>query len=203
MTLSPKEVKRFVANDLKAKSISRAAAAEQLGMKTQTLANLLSEQKYFSRGMALRFNQFFSYSVSFLMTGEGSLFPPVELLPYEEKLYSESIQRQKELNSPPEAYDPNETKTQGDEKSDEYYRSLCIDDLIDNHEWAAEDYEKAMLIREVYNTKIQDMAFEVEYTEKQYKQISEENKRLWLENMALRRKIQLLTTSQKDKREDV
>ena len=49
MALSPKEVKRSITEDLKAKSISRSTAAEMLGMGTQTYANLLSQQKFFSR----------------------------------------------------------------------------------------------------------------------------------------------------------
>lgn len=76
MSLSPREVKRYVANDLKARSLSRATAAELLGMGKQTLSNLLSQQTYFSRGMARRFNDVFGYSVSFLMTGEGNEMDP-------------------------------------------------------------------------------------------------------------------------------
>lgn len=85
MSLSPREVKRYVANDLKARSFSRSTAAELLGMGKQTLSNLLSQQTYFSRGMARRFNDVFGYSVSFLMTGEGSEMasqePPVKASP--------------------------------------------------------------------------------------------------------------------------
>lgn len=73
MSLSPKEVKRSVADDLKARSIPRARAAEVLGMGKQTFSNLLSQKTYFSRRMALRFSENFGYSMKFLMMGEGEL----------------------------------------------------------------------------------------------------------------------------------
>lgn len=74
MALSPKEVKKAISSDLKSRKISHATASSQLGISRQSFSNFLYTPKYFSRAMALRYNDAFGYSLPFLISGEGSLF---------------------------------------------------------------------------------------------------------------------------------
>lgn len=72
--LSPEEVLRAVARDLKQKGLTHEAAAKKLGYSNkQTLSNLLSQKKYLSGLQALKFHEAFNYNQSFLMSGEGEL----------------------------------------------------------------------------------------------------------------------------------
>lgn len=73
MSVTPKEVKKAISYDLKARKYTHAFASSLLGMSRQSFSNLLYTPKYFSRAMALRFNDAFQYSIPFLMSGEGTL----------------------------------------------------------------------------------------------------------------------------------
>ena len=74
--MEPKDVKEAVRFDIKhVKKLTREEAANLLEMNNpQILSNLLSQQRYFARKMALRFHEKLGYSVAFLMCGEGELF---------------------------------------------------------------------------------------------------------------------------------
>lgn len=197
MPLSPREVKRTIAKDLKERSISRDEAASRLNMSKQALANLLSQPKYFSRAMSNRFHEAFDYYIPFLISGEGELMYPAGLLPNEKKVYSESLKRQQSImNDGQEDLDMIDPITPEIEKEMEYYRSLDINDLVENQTWDTEaDYSKALLIREVFSTQIQDISVELEFTEKHRLELLEEIKRLRLENLALRRNFHALSVS--------
>ena len=74
MALSPKEVKKAISSDLKSREISHATASSLLGISRQSFSNFLYTPKYFSRAMALRYNDAFGYAIPFLISGEGALF---------------------------------------------------------------------------------------------------------------------------------
>ena len=126
------------------------------------------------------------------MTGKGNLVPPAELLPEEQRIYSESVKRQKDIMTVnPEDYEAFDPMTPEDEKEWKYLLSLNVDDLVEKQEWdTTEDYNRALEIRDVFWAQIQDISNDLDYSEKRCLELKEEIKRLRLENMSLRRKIQ-------------
>ena len=126
------------------------------------------------------------------MTGNGSLVPPPDLLPEEKRIYSDSLKKQEEIQNEGKEMagygDPNDADM---EKETEYLLSLNIDDLVENQEWdTTEDYNKALEIRDVFWAQIQEVSVDLEFSERNCQELKEEIKRLRLENMSLRRKIQ-------------
>lgn len=202
MALLPKEVKQSIVKDLKDKSISRAAAAEMLGMGTQTYANLLSQQKYFSRKMAERFHEKFGYSIEFLMTGIGDLLPLPEMSPEEQRLYDESKEKQSQNNwafwdrisdrnfLPP---DPTESMF------GEYYSNFDIDKNVTEFEWETKsDERQAYELLCAFHYQLDNLKVSLDYSTQEVSNLKEENIRLRLENMALRRVINKASKEDKE-----
>lgn len=68
-----KEVKQAVSLDLRRRGLNRTDAGTLVGLKPQTLTNLLCRDAYFNEKQAWRFHQAFGYDEKFLLTGEGEL----------------------------------------------------------------------------------------------------------------------------------
>jgi len=191
MALSPKEVKRSVTNDLKSKSISRAIAADILGMGTQTYANLLSQQKYFSRKMAIRFHEKFGYSIEFLMTGIGDLLPVPELSPEEQRLYDESKEKQQkdEIEYWDKiAYDNSFPPDPTEPLSAEHYANFDIEKGVIDFKWETKnDALQAHELLCAFRYQLEYQKVNSDYLALEARSLKEENTRLRLENMALRR----------------
>ena len=148
----------------------------------------------FGRRAAEKWANEFGFDAEFLMTGNGSLVPPPDLHPEEKEIYSASLKKQEELRN--EGQDmPNymEPVDPDLEKETKYLLSLNVDDLVEKQEWdTVEDYNKALEIRDVFWAQIQEVSVDLEFSEKRCLELKEEVKRLRLENMALRRKIQAI-----------
>lgn len=74
ITLEPKkpsEVMDVVRSAIKIDGLTHAGAAKRLGMKTQTLSNILSSKQYLSPKQAARFGRVFGLRSEFLSSGEG------------------------------------------------------------------------------------------------------------------------------------
>ena len=79
MKKTPKEVLASISDDLRKRGLTYADAAEKLGYKNkQTVANILSGNKYLIPAQARRFSEQFQYDEAFLLTGEGSLRPALD-----------------------------------------------------------------------------------------------------------------------------
>lgn len=146
----------------------------------------------FGKRAANKWAKQFGFDAEFLMTGNGSLVPPPDLLPEEKRIYSDSLKKQEEIQNEGKEMagygDPNDADM---EKETEYLLSLNIDDLVENQEWdTTEDYNKALEIRDVFWAQIQEVSVDLEFSERNCQELKEEIKRLRLENMSLRRKIQ-------------
>ena len=168
-------------------------------MGKQALANLLSQPKYFSRAMSNRFHDAFDYYIPFLISGEGELMYPSGLLPKEKKAYTESIKAQRRILN--EGMDlaeiigptPPEIK-----EEEEYYRSIDIDKYVETEVWDTnEDFNKALMICDIFNVQVQDIMLELDLSEKHCRELREEIKRLNLENTGLKRKIKALSSTEK------
>lgn len=148
----------------------------------------------FGRRASEKWAKQFGFDAEFLMTGNGSLVPPPDLLPEEKRIYSDSLKKQEEIQNEGKEMagygDPNDADM---EKETEYLLSLNIDDLVENQEWdTTEDYNKALEIRDVFWAQIQEVSVDLEFSERNCQELKEEIKRLRLENMSLRRKIQAI-----------
>ena len=146
----------------------------------------------FGKRAANKWAKQFGFDAEFLMTWNGSLVPPPDLLPEEKRIYSDSLKKQEEIQNEGKEMagygDPNDADM---EKETEYLLSLNIDDLVENQEWdTTEDYNKALEIRDVFWAQIQEVSVDLEFSERNCQELKEEIKRLRLENMSLRRKIQ-------------
>lgn len=148
----------------------------------------------FGKRAANKWAKKFGFDADFLMTGNGSLVPPPDLLPEEKRIYTESIKKQEEIRNEgqdmPDYMEPVDPELK---KETEYLLSLDIDDLVEKQEWdTVEDYNKALEIRDVYWAQFQEISVDLEFSERNCQELKEEIKRLRLENMALRRKIQAI-----------
>lgn len=193
MTLSPKEVKRSVANDLKSKSISRATAAKTLGMGTQTYANLLSQQKYFSRKMAIRFHDKFGYSIEFLMTGIGDLSPLPKFSPEVQRLYDESKERQEKIETEfgDNIADKNSFYDPLEESLAEHYAHFDIEKGVTKYKWETKnDALQAYELLRAFHYQLEYQKVNSDYWEKEAKRLKEENIRLLLKNMEFLKRLQ-------------
>lgn len=72
---SPKEVQRIVKGDLMVRGITLSEAAERIGTSQPSLSAILSREAYPGKIMAAKLAREFGYSMMFLLTGEGELFP--------------------------------------------------------------------------------------------------------------------------------
>lgn len=71
--MSPKEVKKSVARDLKERHITQQTAGQMMGMTRQTIAGILSSDSYFTERQASVFSMALGYNKEFLRTGNGPL----------------------------------------------------------------------------------------------------------------------------------
>jgi transcriptional regulator with XRE-family HTH domain len=71
--MSPKEVKRAVAKDLKERHITQQTVGLMMGMARQTIAGILSSDSYFTEKQASLFSMALGYNKEFLRTGNGPL----------------------------------------------------------------------------------------------------------------------------------
>ena len=177
--------------------INQTIAAKRLGVTPQAVSLQLKQP--FGKNVAKKWAKQFGFDEEFLMTGKGSLFAPPDLLPEEEKIYSESIKKQEEIRNErqytAEFADPNDAEM---EKETEFLLNLSIDDLVFNQDWdTTADFNKALQIRDVHEAQIQEVVRDLEYTEGYCKELKEEIKKLRLESMSLRRKIQAIETNKK------
>ena len=190
MALSAKEMKRSIASDLK-KNLAREEAANLLGMGPQTLSNLLSQPRYFTHKMALRFHEKFGYSVAYLMCGEGNMKDTTVLTPDEKKAYDSSekalaaIEEQEKEHGRNEPGSPEEDMA----KEDEYYRGLDLCAIM-NGEWdSVKDETLAYTLFRAADIQINDLRAELDYYMRECQKKIEENKKLFIENTALRRSL--------------
>jgi len=69
----PEEVFLALSSAIKIEGLTHADAAKKLGMKKQTLSNILSSKKYLSPKQAERFSQAFGFNPEFLTSGMGDI----------------------------------------------------------------------------------------------------------------------------------
>ena len=73
---SPEQVIMAMKGDWRKAGMSYQDVAEKTGYKSPTIANMASSRKkYLSYNQAIAFRNAFGYNISFLMFGEGSLYP--------------------------------------------------------------------------------------------------------------------------------
>ena len=71
--MTAEEVKQEVVFDLRNRNLKRRDAGALLGIKPQSVTNMLAAKGYFSAFQARRLHDCFGYDMEFLMTGEGVL----------------------------------------------------------------------------------------------------------------------------------
>lgn len=192
------EVRAAIEAFFESAGINQISAAKALEVSPQAVSQQLKLP--FGKRAASKWAKQFGFDAEFLMTGKGSLFPPLDLLPEEKRIYSESIKKQEEIRNEGQDLagyaDPNDPEM---EKEDEYLQSLDINDLVENQKWdTTDDYSKALLIRDVFWAQIQEVSVDLDYSEKRCLELKEEIKRLKIENMSLQRKIHIYLPKRKE-----
>ena len=71
--MTAEEVKQEVVFDLRKRNLKRRDAGLLLGIKPQSVTNMLAAKGYFSAFQARRLHDCFGYDMEFLMTGKGVL----------------------------------------------------------------------------------------------------------------------------------
>lgn len=171
-------------------NINQAMAARLLGVTPQAVSLQLKQP--FGKNVSRKWARTFGFDSSFLMTGEGTLRKDPSFTHQEMSIYDEAQQTIKGIK----AIEVEEKQLSSSEDNvnvsaeDQYYRNLDINSLIEKYKWETEqDYNNALEILEVLRVNISDLSAEIEYYDREKKKLAEENKKLFIENIALRRQV--------------
>lgn len=172
--------------------ITQAMAAHILGVTPQAVS--LQLRQPFGKNVSAKWSKAFGFNRDFLITGEGELLTEPALSNTEEIAYhaaKNSLQRIKEqVREDHESAIMEDMLSKEAISEEESYRKIDISSFISDSSWDSErDYNLAVKLGEIFRVQLNDAIAELEYLSRESTRLKEENKKLFIENSALRRLI--------------
>lgn len=172
--------------------ITQAMAAHILGVTPQAVS--LQLRQPFGKNVSTKWSKAFGFNRDFLITGEGELLAEPALSNTEEIAYhaaKNSLQRIKEqVREDHESAIMEDMLSKEAISEEESYRKIDISSFTSDSSWDSErDYNLAVKLGEIFRVQLNDAIAELEYLSRESTRLKEENKKLFIENSALRRLI--------------
>lgn len=183
------EVSRAIEDYFENRHITQAMAAKLLDVTPQAVSLQLKQP--FGKNVSSKWSRTFGFNKDFLMTGKGVLITIPILTKSEQEIYDAANSPLNHINDDNDIRDINEMIPKELEIEDAEYRRIDIDQFVTDSPWDTNnDYNLAVQILNIHRVKCSDLETELAYVTRENKRLAEENKKLFIENIALRRQVE-------------
>ena len=183
------EVAQAIEEYFRSMGLTQVMAAQLLGVTPQAVSLQLKQP--FGKNVSSKWSRKFGFNRDFLMTGDGELLDKPTLTRREQQAYDAA---NRELANIEEEKKEEEANYQADPipkeltNEEDNYRKIDIYSFIAESKWESNmDYNLALEIAEICRTQMSDLENEIAYLTQECERLTQEKKKLFLENAALRR----------------